>query len=214
MNYLILAIITFLIGSIPTAFLLLKAIRKINIMELGSRNVGAFNAYEVSGSRFLGIVIFIIDAIKGLASVYIAKQFFPVDFMYPMTALFFSVLGHCFSPWIKFKGGRGLATAAGGAIIFVPSIPVIWAVIWVVAYLFRKNIHFGNISATILTTAVALTTADVLNQVKYASPPAAKDITFAISVTLVMLLIMIKHIEPLKEYISSQKETISNRNKR
>lgn len=213
MNYLILAIIGFLLGSIPTAFILLRILNKTNILEVGSRNVGAYNAYEITGSRLIGNVIFIIDALKGVASVYIAKEFFPVDFMYPMTALFFSVLGHCFSPWIKFKGGRGLAAAAGGSLIFIPSIPIIWVVIWIVAYLFKKNIHFGNISATILTMAVVLTTSDVLNQVKYASPPADKDITFALSVTLILLLIMLKHIDPLKEYIASQKKTIIKREK-
>ena len=121
-------------------------------------------------------------------------------------SLLFGVTGHCFSPWIKFKGGRGLATAAGGSLILAPAILILWLLFWLIAYLFRKNIHFGNITATILTGLLSLSSSDVLN--KYSIPPADENFLFGVSVMLLMIVIFIKHIKPLKEYIDQQKNKI------
>jgi glycerol-3-phosphate acyltransferase PlsY len=77
---------------------------------------------------------------------------------------------------------------------------------WLIAYLFRKNIHFGNITATILTGLLSLSSSDILN--KYSIPPADENYLFGISVFLLMFIIFIKHINPLKEYLNQQKNKI------
>lgn len=203
MEYLITAVLSYLIGSFPTAFIILKKLRKIDITNAGSGNVGALNSYEVSNSKLIGVSVLMVDAAKGLLIVYLSKVLFGNTYLIGATALIFGVAGHCFSPWLKFKGGRGLATAAGGSLLLAPVILILWIVFWGIAFLFRKNVHFGNITATILTGLLCISSADILN--KYSIPPPSKDIFFGISVLILMTIIFIKHIEPLKEYLSQQK---------
>lgn len=206
MEYLIIALFSYLIGSFPTAFVLLKKVKQIDITQNGSGNVGALNSYEVSNSKLIGVTVLLIDALKGLGIVYLSKILFGNDFLTGSISLLFGVTGHCFSPWIKFKGGRGLATAAGGSLILAPVILILWLLFWLIAYLFRKNIHFGNITATILTGLLSLSSSDILN--KYSIPPADENFLFGVSVMLLMIVIFIKHIKPLKEYIDQQKNKI------
>lgn len=206
MEYLIIALFSYLIGSFPTAFVLLKKVKQIDITQNGSGNVGALNSYEVSNSKLIGVTVLLIDALKGFGIVYLSKILIGNDFLTGSISLLFGVTGHCFSPWIKFKGGRGLATAAGGSLILAPAILILWLLFWLLAYLFRKNIHFGNITATILTGLLSLSSSDILN--KYSIPPADENFLFGVSVMLLMIVIFIKHINPLKEYIDQQKNKI------
>lgn len=206
MEYLIIALFSYLIGSFPTAFVLLKKVKQIDITQNGSGNVGALNSYEVSNSKLIGVTVLLIDALKGFGIVYLSKILIGNDFLTGSISLLFGVTGHCFSPWIKFKGGRGLATAAGGSLILAPVILILWLLFWLIAYLFRKNIHFGNITATILTGLLSLSSSDILN--KYSIPPADENFLFGVSVMLLMIVIFIKHIKPLKEYIDQQKNKI------
>ena len=180
MEYLIIALFSYLIGSFPTAFVLLKKVKQIDITQNGSGNVGALNSYEVSNSKLIGVTVLLIDTLKGLGIVYLSKILFGNDFLTGSISLLFGVTGHCFSPWIKFKGGRGLATAAGGSLILAPAILILWLLFWLIAYLFRKNIHFGNITATILTGLLSLSSSDILN--KYSIPPADENYFFGVSV--------------------------------
>lgn len=210
MYYIISLIIGYSIGSIPTAYILLKKVKGIDITNEGSKNVGALNSYEVSNSRLIGAVVLVIDFLKGFLPVYIVQVIFGNDFLYSVIAIAAAVFAHCYSPWIKFKGGKGLATALGGSVLFAYSIPVIWIFFWIVSYLFRRHIHFSNMSSTILTGAIAIANSDILN--KYTKESADENWIFGISVALVMAIIMSKHIEPFKEWFLSQKRKTRRNN--
>lgn len=210
MNYILSFIIGYILGSIPTAFILLKKVKGIDITNEGSKNVGALNSYEVSNSRLIGMVVLVIDFLKGFLPVYIVQLLFGNDFLFSVTAIAAAVFAHCYSPWIKFKGGRGLATALGGSVLFAYSIPVIWIFFWIVSYLFRRHIHFSNMSSTILTGAIAIANSDILN--KYTKESVDENWIFGISVALVMAIIMSKHIEPFKEWFHIQKRKTSRNN--
>lgn len=201
-DLIITAIISYWMGSIPSAFLLMKKFKRVDITREGSGNVGAMNSFEVSGSKLMGISVFLADALKGFLAVYISGLIFGNTFMVFGTATVFAVTGHCFSAWLKFRGGRGLATALGASIMFAWPIAVIWGVFWVAGFIFRKDIHFGNISATILTAAIAIYSGEILN--KYCTPPAENYYHFSILVTILMAIIFIKHLKPLKEWISKR----------
>lgn len=203
MEYLISSAIGYLLGSIPSAYLLLKKSKGIDITEEGSGNVGAMNSFEVTKSKFIGIVVFIVDFLKGTASVLIPIFIYPNQFIFPAIALLFAVFSHCFNPWIKFKGGRGLATAAGGAAFIFPFLLSVWCVLWVIFYLMRKDILLANISSTIFSLFVVFTTSEIA--VKYAYPkPVTSDILVLISIA-VLITIFIKHIKPFLELIEKQK---------
>lgn len=211
MIYIISFIIGYITGSFPTAYILMKKIRNTDITNSGSGNVGAMNSYEVSNSKLIGISVLIVDALKGLLSVIVTKALFGDYFIYPMIALLAAVISHCYNPWLKFKGGRGLATAAGGAIGLSPIILVLWVVFWVLGYILRKNIHFSNIISTLLCIPVVITSGDILNTEKWlTNPPAESTTIFAVTVSLMMIIILTKHIEPLKEFLKISKSNVRN----
>ena len=206
MNYLLSVIIGYLLGSIPTAYLVLKKTHKINITEAGTGNVGAMNSFEITNSKMIGVFVFVIDAFKGLLSVYLVLLLFPVDFTLPAISLLFAVFGHCFNPWLNFKGGRGLATAAGGAALLSPLILFSWGTLWVIIYLLKKDILIANLGAIILTLLLTIASVEIYFKYTY---PAPSDLGLLIMFSASLLLIIfIKHIDPLKEIINKQKDSI------
>ena len=210
MEYLISTIIGYLFGSIPTAYIFLKKVKGLDITNEGSGNVGAMNSFEITNSKLVGILVFIVDFIKGIASVLVPQILFPGVFILPAISLLFAVFSHCYSPWISFKGGRGLATAAGGAAFLFPFLLVVWGVLWVIFYVMRKDILFANISSTVFSILVVFGTSDIA--VRYAFPKPVNIPELMLISVSVLMIIFIKHIEPLKELIASYKNI--SRNKR
>jgi acyl phosphate:glycerol-3-phosphate acyltransferase len=205
MSYLYCSLIGYLLGSIPTAYIVMKKTHNVDITETGSGNVGAMNSFEISNSKIIGILVFLIDALKGLLSVYLCLLLFPKDFTYPALALFFAVFSHCFNPWLEFKGGRGLATAVGGSVILSPFIPAAWCVLWVLVYLFKKDILLANIAAVILTLLLSISTIEIIFRYSYPTPDSYG--TLVMFVAAMLTVIFIKHIDPLKEIIDKYKSS-------
>jgi len=203
MEYFISSLIGYLLGSFPSAYILLKKTKGTDITKEGSGNVGAMNSFEVTNSKLIGISVFLLDFLKGIASVLIPRFIFPDEFIYPAISLLFAVFSHCYNPWLNFKGGRGLSTAAGGAAVLFPFLLAVWAVIWAIVYVMRKNIILANISSTILSLLVVFGTNKFV--VKFAYPqPENSDLLLLVS-SAILIIIFIKHIEPLKELISEMK---------
>ena len=203
MEYLISSTIGYLLGSFPSAYILLKKTRGTDITKEGSGNVGAMNSFEVTNSKLIGISVFLIDFLKGFISVLIPIFLFPNEFIHPALSLLFAVFSHCYNPWINFKGGRGLATAAGGAAFMFPFLLIVWCVLWAIFYVMRKNILLANISSIVLSLFVVYGTLDIA--VKYAFPQPKNLGALLLVSCAVLIIIFIKHIEPLKELISEQK---------
>ena len=209
MNYLISSLIGFILGSFPTAFLLLRKYRNLDITSQGSGNMGAMNALVVTKSKFIGIAVLLVDALKGLLSVYLVLLFLPVNFVYPALALLFAVFSHCYNPWLKLKGGRGLATAAGGTALLFPFILIAWLLVWFIAYLIKRDIIFANISATILSLIIVFSSVNIAY--KYSFPQADTSGSLILFSCSLMLIIFTRHIDPLKELMSDKKLFIKGR---
>jgi glycerol-3-phosphate acyltransferase PlsY len=203
MEYLISLSIGYLFGSIPTAYLFVKKSKGIDVTKVGSGNVGAFNSFRVSKSKFIGLIVLLIDFSKGALPALLLIYIFPHNFTYPSLAVIFAVLSHCFNPWLGFKGGRGLATAAGGAAIILPFLLVVWCILWVIFYLMRKSVLFSNIGATILSLLLVYNTVDVA--IKYSFPQTENVSNVILASTAVLIIIFIKHMDPLKKLIFEQK---------
>ncbi|MGB5529352.1 MAG: glycerol-3-phosphate acyltransferase [Ignavibacteriaceae bacterium] len=203
MEYLVSSLIGYFLGSFPSAYLLVKKSSGIDITKEGSGNVGAYNSLEVTKSKFIGFSVFLIDFLKGTVSVLIPILLFPDEFVYPALSLLFAVFSHCFNPWLQLKGGRGLATAAGGAAVMIPFLLVVWCVLWAIFYVMRKNISFANISSTVLSLFVVFGTSNIV--VKYAYPQPENISTLIVVCSAVLIIIFIRHIDPLMEFISEQK---------
>ncbi|MDP2365396.1 MAG: glycerol-3-phosphate acyltransferase, partial [Ignavibacteria bacterium] len=95
MDYLFSSIIGYLLGSIPTAYLILKKTKGIDITTHGSGNVGAMNSYEVTNSKKFGILVFLIDLLKGVLSVLIVLMIIKSSFTLAALSLLFSIFSHC-----------------------------------------------------------------------------------------------------------------------
>src|SRR5580693_5407618 len=109
--------LAYLLGSIPFGYLLVKIFRHQDIRTTGSGNIGATNVAR-SGAKGLGISTLVLDALKGAVAVMISRHFFHGDAMFTATAMATltagaAILGHVFPVWLKFKGGKGIATALG-----------------------------------------------------------------------------------------------------
>ena len=203
MEYLISIIIGYLLGSFPTAYIILKRSKGIDITTQGSGNVGAMNSYEVTNSKKFGILVFFIDFLKGLLSVLIVLIFLKSYFTLAALSLLFSIFSHCYNPWLNFKGGRGLATATGGILILFPILVLSWVLIWVFTYLIKKDILISNILATIFSLIFALIANQEIIKFAYPQPVLVNELLLFISAGL--LIIFIKHIEPLKEILSKKR---------
>jgi glycerol-3-phosphate acyltransferase PlsY len=189
-------LIGYFIGSFPTGFLLLSRTRKIDIRKTGSGNVGAMNAYEVSGSKWIGILTMLIDMLKGMLAVSLCSLLFGSDILYTGSAGCAAIAGHNYSIWLKGKGGRGLATAAGVMLILGWIFFGTWCALWLIWYWASKQIHIANIGATILSPVVMMVTPSVLLS---AVVPANTDIRqFIFLCCTISAIVLVRHIEPMK----------------
>ncbi len=163
-------LIAFLAGSIPFGLLIAKA-KGVNIREHGSGNIGATNVLRVIGKPY-GIGCLILDLLKGLIPSLAGISLFtfsgdthpmaisalaPYAVELPqiqaqtlqiLTALA-TILGHNYSPWIGFKGGKGIATSAGALIALMPAALVILLIVWALIYLTTKYVSIASIGAAL-----------------------------------------------------------------
>ena len=183
---LLIAVLSYLIGSFPTAYILVKWKSRKNITREGTGNVGTLNALRTTHSKSLAVLVLLGDLLKGALTVYLAKIIFGPGLGVLLTASLFVVLGHDFSIWLKLKGGRGLATGAGVFLIIQPWVVVSWLVLWFLIYMVTRKVAYANAFATLLTPGVLLIRAFHLYE------PATFIIVFAVG-----MIIFIKHIPRL-----------------
>ena len=166
LSYIATALVAYLLGSIPTGFLVAKA-RGVDIRTVGSGNIGATNAFRVLGKGF-GIFVLLMDALKGWVAVIIGaavvEQLLPgVPLGYlRITAGIAAILGHNFTCWLNFKGGKGIATSAGVLIALVPTALVIILAIFIILFVTTRYVSIGSIAAAFaLPFATWFTTGDI-----------------------------------------------------
>ena len=145
MDILILGIISYLMGSIPFGLILTKLFLNKDIREIGSGNIGATNVLR-SGSKIVGYTTLSLDILKAVIPVIFVKIYY-TDFLY--LASLSAFLGHVFPIWLKFKGGKGVATYVG--ILFVINIylGIIFALCWFVIFGITKFSSLSSLVASI-----------------------------------------------------------------
>jgi glycerol-3-phosphate acyltransferase PlsY len=164
--YIVVAVAAYLLGSIPTGFLVAKA-KGIDIRSVGSGNIGATNAFRAVG-KVAGIFVLLVDFAKG----FLAVAFLPILIykIYPTLAVYqsivagvFVVFGHNYTFWLKFKGGKGIATTAGVYLALAPVALGIALAVFVLAVLITRYVSVGSIAGAIaLPTTVWIMSPDNL----------------------------------------------------
>ena len=149
MDFLIIGIISYLMGSIPFGFILTKIFLKKDIREVGSGNIGATNTLR-AGNKVIGYLTLALDIIKAIIPVIYTKIYFP-DFLYLASLCAF--LGHVFPVWLKFKGGKGVATYVG--ILFSINIyfGIIFTIVWLITFVISK---FSSLSSLIASVSIPI----------------------------------------------------------
>lgn len=210
MKELLLIVIAYLIGSIPTALWLGKAYFGIDIREYGSGNSGATNTFRVMGSRW-GTFVMVVDILKGVVatSLYILLPYYLTDewdrtnFMVGLGLA--AVLGHIFPIWADFRGGKGVATLFGMILAIQPVVAACCVgVFMLVLYLTR----FVSLSSILASVAFAVFILFIFNE----QEPLYR--AFAIAVTMTVLLTHQKNISRLLRGNESKVPILKHRDRR
>ena len=155
-SYIVLAVMAYLLGSIPSGYIVARA-KGIDIRSVGSGNIGATNAFRVLG-RGAGIGVLVADGLKGWLAVAILPQLVFLLFGIPsqnpareycqIVGGLCVVLGHNYTCWLKFKGGKGIATSAGVLAALVPWALVIILTIWIIVFACSRYVSLASIAAS------------------------------------------------------------------
>jgi acyl phosphate:glycerol-3-phosphate acyltransferase len=144
--YFIAAAVSYLLGSIPFGYLVVRIFKGEDVRAIGSGNIGATNVARKSPA--LGIATLLLDAAKGLAAVLVAWVLFsgPHQQLIMTTAAFFAVLGHLFPVWLKFRGGKGVATSLGSFILLTPKSILCLVVLFLVIAVAFRYVSLGSVA--------------------------------------------------------------------
>jgi glycerol-3-phosphate acyltransferase PlsY len=199
-RFLIIASMSYLFGSIPFGYLLVRIFRGEDVRQSGSGNIGATNVSRKS--PVLGVITLFLDALKGSLAVAVGIQanlplVDPVSTLQiptwrdslatpdvavgAATAALFAILGHMFPVWLKFRGGKGVATALGAFVIIAPKSVLLSAVVFLVAVLALRYVSLGSIAAV----AAFPNTALLLHE--YANAPMALALMFFSSGLIIIM---------------------------
>jgi acyl phosphate:glycerol-3-phosphate acyltransferase len=139
-------IVAYLLGSIPFGLLFTKLFGGGDVRKAGSGNIGATNVARVAGP-LPGILTLLFDAAKGAAAVWLAARFSNESATWMVIAALAALIGHCFPAWLKFRGGKGVATAAGTFLMLSPLALLGSVILFLVVVVFWRYVSLGSISA-------------------------------------------------------------------
>jgi glycerol-3-phosphate acyltransferase PlsY len=186
---------SFLIGAIPWGYVAGKASRGIDLRTVGSGGTGATNVLRTLGARASALVA-LLDILKGLLPVILARAA-GFDAAWVAAAAVATVAGHCWSPFIGFKGGKGVATGAGAAIALFPQlllvVPVMGLVVWTTKY-----VSLGSLTAAALGVLLAVAYA-ITGMLDWAS---------AIAILAISGIITIRHEGNIRRLLNGSERRI------
>jgi len=207
MSYFFVCLVFYLIGSFPTAYILVKLKYKKSITELGSGNVGARNTLDVTNSKSDGVIVLLIDFLKGALPVLLYLHYSSFDPELIIIPALMLLAGHNFSIWLKFKGGRGLATASGIMAVINFTLIIIWLTLYFVLNKLIKNVHVSTVIALILLPLTIIIFQPVI--LKFNNPVFANiedQFRFLFSFTsAISIVILLKHITPVLDLLKKSK---------
>ena len=209
MSLIIICIVFYLIGSFPTAYLLLKYKYKKNIINEGSGNVGARNTFDITNSKLDGALVLIADFLKGLIPVLWYLNYSGFDIQMVVFPALFLLAGHNFSVWLKFKGGRGLATSAGIMVAVNFTLVILWLIFYFILDKLIRNVHISTVIALILLPLSIVFLQDFI--LKFNNPVLRSiedPFSFLFSFcSAVCIIILMKHISPIMALIHKKKDS-------
>lgn len=200
------ALVSYLVGSLPFGLLLGRLVKGIDLRDFGSGNIGATNAGRVLGAKW-GIICLILDALKGLLPVaYLpgllvdpSQPFFPHS---PVVAGISTIVGHMFPCWLGFKGGKGVATSLGVLLMLSP-----WSVLAAAAVFFTVFGLFRVVSLSSMCAAIAFGVIELFRL----SPNPFSEATWSRAVFAIMvpLLIIVQHRSNIRRLMKGEEPALT-----
>jgi glycerol-3-phosphate acyltransferase PlsY len=186
-------LISYLLGSVPFGYILVRAAEGADIRKTGSGNIGATNVYRKS--RWAGITTLLLDAGKGYLAVLIAAWISGGDGAWTGIAALCAVVGHVFTVWLRFRGGKGVATGCGAFLAITPLSVATTLVVFIVILVFTRYISAASIAATALFPLCALLYGCPSAVIAWAAPGC--------------LLIIVKHHQNIRRIFSRTENKFS-----
>ena len=207
----VIAVVSYLLGSIPFGYLLVRIFRGEDVRQTGSGNIGATNVAR-TGSKWLAVATLVLDALKGYIAVFHVFFFashhpdhlprFGPHTVYIMAALagFFAIVGHMFPVWLRFKGGKGVATSVGAFLGIAPSAVLVCLLVFAITVGATRYVSLGSI----LGAAVFPMAAWWLN-------PETRDTTVTAFIVASALLIVLRHKDNIRRLLAGNENRFGNR---
>ncbi len=184
-------ILSYFLGSIPFGYLVARY-KRIDIRQHGSGNIGATNVFRTLGTS-AGVTVFILDVLKGTLAVYLGLQFSQNPWFIILCGLA-AIIGHSFSPFLKFTGGRGVATGLGVLLGIAPDI-------FVFAFLFAALVIYVTryVSVASILTVILVTFSLII---------LGRPLPYSLIALIVTILIIVRHIPNIKRLMSGTENKI------
>jgi glycerol-3-phosphate acyltransferase PlsY len=192
-------VLAYLLGSIPTGYLLVRFFRKEDIRAVGSGNIGATNVAR-SGAKGLGVLTLALDLLKGFIAVLIAKHFSPgspSDLMSAAAVL--AVLGHVFPVWLGFKGGKGVASALGVFLAIAPWAALGALLVFVALVFTTRYVSLASIAGAVVIPVFAMLTV------------ASRSPVFIAAILFIPLLVILKHHANIARLLSGSESRFGSK---
>ena len=212
-NYqnLIFYVIAYLFGGIPFGVMITRVFFKIDLQKIGSGSIGATNVYRAlkevapKQAKFFSLLTLILDAIKGLIVILIAKLCgVPFGAQWLMAIL--AIIGHCYIPFLNFKGGKGVATAIGSVILLIPIEGILGLVVWGVVGKVFKVSSLSSLLGVLSGIALTFVVPYVFNLPE--SIDITKQINSHVPVVIIGIIIIYTHIPNIKRLITGQESKV------
>lgn len=200
-------LIAYLIGAIPFGYLIVKYFYKINLLNVGSGSVGATNVYRAlkditPNAKKLSIITIILDSIKGLIVVLLAKLC-GLSFETQWAIAIISVIGHCYSPYINFNGGKGVSTTIGSVILLVPLEGIIGLIAW---FIVGKIFKVSSLSS-LIGVSIGILASFIIPPI-YPSISIQSQIGTHVPLIILLILIFYAHIPNIIRLIKREENKI------
>ncbi len=183
-------------GSIPSGLWIVKALFGIDIRNYGSKNIGTTNVFRTVGAK-AALLVLILDMLKGIIAVAAMNYFFANPLLDVITALG-ALLGHNYSVFLRFKGGKGVATGLGLLIYLMPKVSLGSFLVWLILVLITRYVSLGSVVAAVMTPIFAW---------YFGYPPA-----YIVFGGIAGIFVIIRHKENIKRLLNGTESKIKQGN--
>ena len=209
-TYILIFAWSYLLGAIPFSYLMVKIFNGKDLRSEGSGNLGTLNSYEVSQNKLIAISVLVLDLLKAIISVAIANQLFGEhNSIGTIIAGIGIIAGHNWNIFLKFRGGRGLAPAAGLAFAINIFPLVVWLTLWTITKISFKNIHIANCLSSLISIAIIWIAPSAI--IQYFDSAFYIDIaSLRVLFTAVNILILLGHFNVFSQLIPTNSQRTDN----